>query len=189
MVKYAQVPMEHVPTTLETMTPGQMTFPDQEVLFFDPGSFEAVVYTDSELAADDAKPKDVLARVGIMRVYDMSLDGVLTDGYVGDLRHLDGPLESTTYRSDQIPSNPEDRRRWDNDQMRRIRLLGLKALGPEGEYFSGDDSARASVDFLVEQMDQLVPGKRPPKKTKRSKGGQVVAQHQVGSSETPSSQS
>jgi hypothetical protein len=123
MTKFAHLPNHHRNPTVKTIFPGEIFYPPQDILTYNPGTSEVYLYGMSEIELTDRRPKKLLGRVGIMRSLIL-IDEKVIDVYIADLRHLESGVEVDDCPV-EFPDDSEDQNYWFDAQKDRITLNGI----------------------------------------------------------------
>lgn len=159
MSEHAKLPMDHLQQTFRSLIPDEIVYTahseGEPTLFFNEDTLEVFLYGAQEITAEDRKPRSLLGRVGIMRVYSLMPDNTLLDGYIASVRFANDPIQEAYY-SNEMPRDVEEEAEWLEDHKDRVPLLGLESRGPNGRpIFNGNELARSAMKFLSTEMNML----------------------------------
>lgn len=154
MSEFAHIPDQLSDKTVRSLLPDDIYYPLQEIIMRNPDTMEAIIYGSSELGQSDKKPKKLLGRVGLMRAYGITPSGVIIDGFVADLRHVKGALETSEFTREK-PDDIEEEGYWFQEQADRIRIIALAYRQGKTEEFSGNEDARSYIEHLTRTTDLL----------------------------------
>lgn len=156
---HAKLPMDHLQQTFRSLLPDEIAYTvhteDEPTLFYNEDTHEVFLYGPQEIRAEDRKPQSLLGRVAVMRVFSLTPDGTLLDGYIASVRFAKDPIQEAYYSND-MPGDVEEETEWMEDHKNRVPLLGLESRGPNGRpVFNGNELARSAMKFLSTEMNML----------------------------------
>jgi hypothetical protein len=131
------------------------------------------------------KPKRLLGRIGIVRAFGTGEDGTTVDGYVVDIRHTKGNLESDDYSGD-TPDDVEEQNYWFAAQKDRIKISGL-IHDDEGRLtYSGEPALHSQAMILAEYTDSLLKKLKKEDKKKKVKEVEAIPKKEKQQADEPS---
>jgi len=165
MSEIARISPRHARRTIGDLLPDEVVFLDNAVadhetrnppFSYDQVSSEVFVYKSVLVDRDAAEPETLVGRVALMRIVLATENGIMLEGFVADIRHVEDAIEPADYEKDNMPDDVEDASYWMDDLKDRIAVLAVAELGDDDEaVMNGDERAFVALSYLIEATDAL----------------------------------